>query len=65
MESIRKSMLKLKPAEKNRSPLSLLLKIRRGWLVLITIVLALLLWEGLVHLEIKADRYHGLFLCAG
>ena len=51
MESIRKSMLKSKPAEKNRSPLALLLKIRRGWLVLITIVLALLLWEGLVHLE--------------
>jgi len=51
MESIRKSMLKSKPAEKNRSPLALLLKIGRGWLVLITIVLALLLWEGLVHLE--------------
>ena len=51
MESIRKSMLKSKPGEKIRSPLSLLLKIRRGWLVLITIVLALLLWEGLVHLE--------------
>ena len=44
-------MLKSKPAEKNRSPLALLLKIGRGWLVLITIVLALLLWEGLVHLE--------------
>ena len=42
----------LKPkSEKSRSSVFRLLKMRRGWLVLISVVLALILWEGLVHLE--------------
>jgi NitT/TauT family transport system permease protein len=51
MESIRKTMLKPKSGEKNHSAFLRLLKVRRGWLVLISAVLALILWEGLVHLE--------------
>jgi len=50
MESTRKIMLKPK-SEKSRSSVFRLLKMRRGWLVLISVVLALILWEGLVHLE--------------
>ena len=44
-------MLKPKSAAKNRSSVARFLKMRRGWLVLISALLALLLWEGLVHLE--------------
>jgi NitT/TauT family transport system permease protein len=51
MESTRKIMLKPKSAAKNRSSVARFLKMRRGWLVLISALLALLLWEGLVHLE--------------
>jgi NitT/TauT family transport system permease protein len=51
MESTHKIMLKPKSGEKTRSSVIRLLKMRRGWLVLISAVLALLLWEGLVHLE--------------
>jgi NitT/TauT family transport system permease protein len=51
MESTRKIMLKPKSGEKNHSAFLRLLKVRRGWLVLISAVLALILWEGLVHLE--------------
>ncbi len=51
METIRKSMLKSKSGEKHRPPLARLLRIWRGWLVLASAVLALAIWEGLVHLE--------------
>jgi NitT/TauT family transport system permease protein len=51
MDSTKESMLKSKPGEKTRWSVSRLLKTRRGWLVLISAVLALLVWEGLVHLE--------------
>ena len=44
-------MLKPKSNEKSHSPVFRLSKIRRGWLLLISAVLALILWEGLVHLE--------------
>jgi len=51
MQSTRKIMLKPKSNEKSHSPVFRLSKIRRGWLLLISAVLALILWEGLVHLE--------------
>src|SRR5512140_670046 len=51
MESTRKIMLKPKSGEKSHSSVFRFLKMHRGWLVLISAVLALLLWEGLVHLE--------------
>jgi NitT/TauT family transport system permease protein len=51
MESTNKIMLKPKSGGKNHSLVFQLAKIRRGWLLLISGVLALILWEGLVHLE--------------
>jgi NitT/TauT family transport system permease protein len=51
MESTKESRLKIKSAEKTRSVFARFLERRRGWLVLISALLALLLWEGLVHLE--------------
>jgi NitT/TauT family transport system permease protein len=51
MENTRKIMLKPKSGEKTHSAFLRLLKVRRGWLLLISAALALLLWEGLVHLE--------------
>jgi NitT/TauT family transport system permease protein len=51
MEDTRKIVLKPKPGDKSRSLVFYLAKVRRGWLLLISAVLALILWEGLVHLE--------------
>jgi NitT/TauT family transport system permease protein len=51
MENSRKSIRKEKTVEAPRFSVSRLLKMRRGWLVLVSAVLALLFWEGLVHLE--------------
>jgi NitT/TauT family transport system permease protein len=44
-------MRKSKSGENPCFSVSRLLKVRRGWLVLVSAVLALLFWEGLVHLE--------------